>query len=80
MGAFNPMQFIAMMRNGKNPQQLMLSFLQAQAGDSPMMNNLLLLAKNNDTKSIEEIARNLYKGSGKDFDKEFMAFRQMLGL
>lgn len=76
----NPMQFIAMMKNGQNPQQIMMNFLQAQAQNSPMMENLLLLAQNNDTKGIEEIARNLYKTQGKDFDKEFIAFKQMLGL
>lgn len=76
----NPMQFIAMMKNGQSPEQLMLNFLQAQAANSPMAENLLLLAKNGDSKSIEEIARNMYKSRGLDFDKEFMAFKQMFGL
>lgn len=76
----NPMQFIAMMKNGQNPEQLMLNFLEAQAGNSPMNENLLLLAKNKDIKGIEEIARNMYKSRGLDFDKEFNAFKQLLGL
>ena len=76
----NPLQFIMMMKNGQNPQQIMMNFLEAEAKGSPMAENLLTLAKNGDSKSIEEIARNFYKNQGKDFDKEFTAFRQMLGL
>lgn len=76
----NPLQFIAMIKNGQNPQQLMLNFLEAEAENSPMTKNLLTLAKNKDSKGIEEIARNLYKERGLDFDKEFTAFKQLLGL
>ena len=42
--------------------------------------NLLSLAKQNRSADIEQIARNICKQSGKDFDKEFNAFKQMLGL
>lgn len=76
----NPIQFITMMKNGQNPQQLMLNFLESQASGSPMAENLLTLAKNKDGKGIEKIARNLCKERGVDFDKEFTAFKQMLGL
>lgn len=76
----NPMQLIQMIKSGQNPQQLMLSVLQSQAGNNPMMNNLLNLAKNGQTTQIEQIARNLYTSQGLDFDKEFQAFRRNLGL
>ena len=42
--------------------------------------NLINLAKNNDTRGIEEIARNICKSRNLDFDKEFSAFKQMLGV
>ena len=58
----------------------MLNFLESQASGSPMVENLLTLAKNKDGKGIEEIARNLCKERGVDFDKEFTAFKQLLGL
>ena len=74
----NPMQFIAMIKNGQNPQQLMMNFLEAEAKNSPMVENLLTLAKNQNSQGIEEVVRNLYKSQGKDFDKEFNAFKQML--
>ena len=76
----NPMQLIAMIKNGQNPQQLMMQVLETQMSDSPMRDNLLDLARRGDTAGIEKIARNLAQQRGVDFDKEFNAFRQMLGL
>lgn len=77
----NPlMQFIQMMRNGNNPQTMIMNMLQQQAGNSPLGQNLLKLAQNNDGKGIEQIARNLCSQRGLDFDKEFAAFKQQLGL
>lgn len=80
MANFNPMQFIQMMKNGQNPQQLMLSFLENQMSNTPIGANLIQLAKNNNTSEIERFARNIVKQSGKDFDTEFNAFKQMFGL
>jgi hypothetical protein len=65
-----------MIKQGKNPEQLMMDFLQRQMGDSP----LLGMAQRRDNKGIEQFARNYYKQQGKDFDKEFQAFRQMFGI
>ena len=74
------MQFMQMMRNGNNPQTMIMNMLQQQAGNSPLGQNLLKLAQNNDGKGIEQIARNLCSQRGLDFDKEFAAFKQQLGL
>ena len=75
----DPRRLIQMIRQGQNPQQLMLSILERQAG-SPMGRNLLNLARNGQTAEIEKIARNLCKERGMDFDQEFMKFRQMFGI
>lgn len=75
-GFVSPEYFIQMIRQGKNPEQLMMDFLQKQMGDSP----LLGMAQRRDNKGIEQFARNYYKQQGKDFDKEFQAFRQMFGI
>lgn len=53
----NPMQLIAMLRNGGNPQQLVMSLLQGEMGNTPMGQNLLSLAQKGDSPQIEEIAR-----------------------
>ena len=45
-----------------------------------MGKNLLNLAQTHDSASIEKIARNICAQKGLDFDKEFTAFKQNLGL
>jgi hypothetical protein len=57
-----------------------MSILQGQAGQNPMSANLLALAQQGDGRGIEQIARNYFQSQGMDFDKEFIAFRQSLGL
>ena len=76
----DPNTLIQMIKSGKNPQQLMLSILETQYSSSPLGQNLLMLAKNNQTQEIEQIARNLYQQQGKDFDKEFEEFKRRMGL
>lgn len=76
----NPAQLIQMIRQGHNPQQLLMSILEGDAGTNPMSANLLALAQRNDSRAIEQFARNFFQSQGMDFDKEFMAFRQQLGL
>ena len=75
----DPNRLIQMIKQGQNPQQLMLSILEGQAG-TPMGANLLNLARNGQTAEIEKIARNLCKERGVDFDQEFNNFRKMLGV
>ena len=76
----NPMQLIQMIKSGQNPQQLVMNILEQQMQNTPIGANLLSLAKQNRSADIEQIARNLCQQSGRDFDKEFNAFKQMLGI
>ena len=76
----NPMQLIQMIKSGQNPQQLIMNILEQQMQNTPIGANLLSLAKQNRSADIEQIARNLCQQSGRDFDKEFNAFKQMLGI
>ena len=76
----NPMQLIAMLRGGGNPQQLVMSLLQGEKGDTPIGQSLLSLAQKGDSRQIEESARNICRQKGVDFDKEFSAFKQLLGI
>ena len=76
----NPMQMMQFIRNSGNPQQLMINMLEQQSGNNSMVANLLNLAKANKTSDIEQVARNLLKEQGKDYDKEFANFKQMFGL
>ena len=76
----NPMQFINQIRSGQNPQQLMLNFLEQQANNNPMGQNLLNLARNNQTQDIEQFARNMFASNEQNFDSEFKKFKDTFGL
>ena len=76
----NPFQLIGMMRKSGNPQSFMINMLESQGVENPMIANLITLAKNNDNQGIEQIARNVMKERGLDFDKEFNDFKQQFGL
>lgn len=77
----DPAKLIELIRNGKNPQQLMIHMLEDRAHtNNPVMMNLLELAKENRTSEIEQVARNLYAERGLDFDSEFNSFKQKFGL
>ena len=70
-------QILQMLRSGQNPQQIAMQFLQAK--QNPMMNNWIQLAQQGKTQELENIARNIVKSQGRDFDTEFKAFRQQFG-
>ena len=76
----DPKMLIQMIRQGNNPQQLMLSILQGQAYNNPLGKNLLNLAQRGKTADIEKIVRNLYtQQGGQNFDQDFEAFKRALG-
>lgn len=72
----NPMELIQKIRQGQNPQQLMLSVLESRAASNPVYANLLTMAKDGRTSEIEAFARNVAKERGIDFDKEFSKFKK----
>lgn len=76
----NPIQLIQMIRQGRNPQQLLMSILEGEAKNNPMSANLLALAQRNDGRAIEQFARNFFESQGMDFDTEFNAFKKQMGL
>ncbi len=76
----NPIQIIQMIKNGENPQQLMLQMLEENASSNPILSNVLSLAKEHREEDIEQVARNLMAEKGLDFDKEFNNFKHYLGI
>lgn len=76
----NPMQLIQAIKQGQNPQQLMISVLENQMSDTPVGQNLLNLAKQGNSAGIEQFARNMFQQNGRDFDTEFANFKQTLGI
>jgi hypothetical protein len=75
----DPNVLINLIKQGQNPQQLMLAILQGQA-DTPLGKNLLNLAQSGRTDELEKVVRNIYaQQGGQDFDQEFQAFKRALG-
>lgn len=74
----NIQQLMQLLRSKPNPQQFILGMLEQQ-NTNPFFNNLYQLAKNKDTRELEQIARNLVNERGLDFDTEFNSFKQMFG-
>lgn len=73
----NAFQFIDMIKNQSNPQELVVNMLRANARQNPVFNNLIHLIEEGNTKEIESIVRNIATERGIDFDKEFNSFKQM---
>ena len=71
----NPIQLIQMIKNGNNPQQLIMNLLQQQGGNNPILNNAMNLAQNGNAAALQMIARNVAQQKGLDFDKQFANFK-----
>lgn len=68
----NPMNIIKQyILQGLTPQNI-LSKLNIS---NPILNNVMAMAQNGDTKGVETFARNICKQRGLDFDTEFDKFR-----
>lgn len=76
----NPFQLIQQIKNCSNPQQMMFGMLQARAKGNPMLENVLTMAKNNDTKGIEQLARNLSMEKGINPDDMVNQIKNQLGI
>lgn len=76
----NPMILIKMMKDGQNPQQLLMSILEGQAANNPVSANLLDMVKDNRKADIETFARNYFAANGMDFDTEFNSFKATYGI
>ena len=75
----NPFQMIQMLKSG-NPQSFVFQMLEQNAQNNPFFANILQLAKSNKINEIEQIAVNMCKEKGVDFNKEFNSFKNNLGL
>lgn len=71
----NPMQLISLIKNGNNPQQLVMNILQQQSQNNPILQNAVNLVQNGNTAALETLARNLAQQRGLNFDKEFANFQ-----
>lgn len=71
-------QIISQLKNGANPQQIVMNMLQRQASQNPMAQNFMTLANNFQTNDMEKIVRNMYQAKGLNFDEESQKIKDML--
>ena len=57
----NPMLLVQAIKEGQNPQQLMLNILENNMSGTPLGDNLIELAKKGNSADIEKIVRNIAK-------------------
>lgn len=76
----NPMQLIQMMKNGGNPQQMIMNMMRQQAGSNPVMNNALQMMEKGDNAGLENLARNLCKERNINPDEAFNQIKGQFGM
>jgi len=76
----NMNQLLQMIRCSGNPQAMLMNVLERNGANNPFMQNILGMAKNGNAKGLEQVARNMMKEKGLDFDTEFSKFRNNLHL
>lgn len=73
----NPMQLAALLR-GRDPRQVVMSMIQNNGINDPMINELVGYAQKGDVNSVTKIAENFFEQRGQNFGQEFNAFMSML--
>ena len=75
----NPMMLMQMLRGG-NPQQAIMNAMRNQAGRNPVLNNALDMAEKQDTKGLEQLARNLCESNGVNADDMVKQIKSQFGM
>ena len=75
----NPMMLMQMLRGG-NPQQAIMNAMRNQAGQNPVLNNALDMAEKQDTKGLEQLARNLCESNGVNADDIVKQIKSQFGM
>lgn len=65
----NPMQLIQMLRGKQNPQQMVMQMLQQNAQGNPILENALNMVNKGDYQGLEQIAQNICKERGLDYNQ-----------
>lgn len=68
----NPMDFFKMIKVMKNPQEAIIDM--AGGNNNPVLKNAVEMAKNGKNEDLMQLAQNLCKEKGINFDKEFKEF------
>lgn len=69
----NPMDFFKMIKAMRNPQEAIIEMV---GGNNPILKNAVEMAKNGKNDDLMQLAQNLCKEKGIDFEKDFNKFSQ----
>lgn len=72
-----PMDFIGLIK-GRNPQELVMTMIQNNNINDPMINELIGYAQKGDMNNVNKIAENFFKQRGQNFGQEFNSFMSLL--
>ena len=73
----NPLDMIKMLMNGgKTPKEIVMEM--TKNNNNPVINNLIKMAEEGNTKGIEDVARNMFKEQGRNFDNEMNDLQKMI--
>lgn len=70
----NPIDFFKMFKAMKNPQEAIIDM--AGGNNNPILKNAIDMAKNGKNDDLMQLAQNLCKEKGIDFEKDFKKFSQ----
>lgn len=73
----NPMSLVSLLK-GRNPQELVMSMIQGNNINDPMINDLIKYAQINDMENVNKIAENYFNQRGMNFQKELNNLMSML--
>lgn len=67
----NSLNIIKNIIGNGNPKQMIMKYIN---NTSPQMQKIINLANSGNTEELKNIARDIFKENGRDFDKEFEEF------
>lgn len=79
MSVLNPLSLLSQIQQG-NPRSVAQQIIQQNYRNDPMMQSILQMGLNNDTKGLEQMARQLLGQQGRDFDTELANLKSIQNL
>jgi hypothetical protein len=77
MAALNPMQLLAMLKQG-NPQYVAEQIIRNNFPNDPTMQNLLAMGQRGDVQGLQQYAQQLLGSQGRNFDIEMQNLLNMI--
>lgn len=66
---------LSMLQSISNPQAFVENYIKSN--NNPLLQNAFNMCKNGNTDGLMNLAKNVMKNQGRDFDSEFSNFRAM---